>query len=249
MKIAVSGATGTIGTPVADALVAAGHEVRALSRSAPRYAVDLTTGDGLAEALDGCDVLVDASNGGPAREPAEAVLIDGGRRLLAAARDAGIKHHVCISIVGVEKVPLPYYRVKVEQERLVEASGIPYTILRATQFHQLLIQLFESAARFRVIPGGSSKLQPCDPREAAAVIAELAAGEPRGGRVNFTGPHVLTLRELARDWRGLTGSHVFVSPTPIPGKLGKALRGGALTHLRPDHQGRMGFGEWLARRV
>jgi uncharacterized protein YbjT (DUF2867 family) len=126
MVIAVAGATGSIGKPVAMELLARGHEVRALSRSAPAFPVDLTTGAGLDAALDGCDALVDASNAGPAAAAAREVLIDGGRRLLEAAGRAGIGHHVCISIVGIEHVPMPYYEIKVEQEALVRASEVPH---------------------------------------------------------------------------------------------------------------------------
>ena len=181
MKIAIAGATGSIGAPVAAELIKRGHGVRALSRRSEQHPVDLETGAGLAGALEGCDALVDASNGGPAEKAARAVLIEGGRRLLDAAAEAGIRHHVCISIVGIEAVPLPYYRVKVEQEGQVEASGVPYSIVRATQFHTLLDGLFTAASRYRLLPGGAARIQPVDPIQVAEVIAAWPRASRRAG--------------------------------------------------------------------
>ncbi len=224
-----------------------GHEVRALSRHAPEFPVDLTTGAGLAEALDGCAVLVDASNAGPAEKAARAVLIDGGRRLLDAAQAAGVVHHVCISIVGIEHVPMPYYRVKVEQEELVRASGLPATIVRATQFHTLIAGLFASAARFRVLPGGRARVQPVDPEEVALAVADLAEGEPQPETFTITGPEALDLSTLARSYKAAKGLHGVVVPVPLPPKLGRPLRDGALTGATPDRRGTVGFADWLAR--
>src|SRR5471030_2586125 len=116
MRIAVAGGTGTIGRRIAVALSRDGHEVRALRRGAAQYPVDLTTGSGLEAALVGCDVVIDASNGPPSRK-ARAVLVEGSRRLLEVEARAGVRHHVCVSIVGIEDVPMGYYRVKLEQER------------------------------------------------------------------------------------------------------------------------------------
>jgi uncharacterized protein YbjT (DUF2867 family) len=247
VRIAIAGATGSIGAPTAAALAARGHEVRALSRHADEYPVDLTTGEGLGAALEGCEVLIDASNAGPAEKPARAVLIEGGKRLLAAARDAGVRHHVCISIVGIEQIPLPYYRVKVEQEQLVVDSGLPYSIVRATQFHSLVAYLFESAARFWVVPGGRAKLQPVDPGDVAGVLADVAEGDPIGGRTTVAGPEVAELGSLAREWKRATGRRVLVGPAPFPPRLGRPLRAGALTDPAAEHRGTVGFPEWLRR--
>ena len=138
MRIAVVGATGTAGTPIAAELERGGHEVRRLSRHSETHPVDLLTGEGLDAALEGCEAVIDASNVNGRTKQTRELLVDGGRRLLAAEARAGVGHHVCISIVGIEKVPMGYYGVKVEQEEMVRAAGVPWSIVRATQFHQLL---------------------------------------------------------------------------------------------------------------
>ena len=246
MLIAVVGATGSIGAPVVAALSARGHQVRELSRRAAEYPVDLSTGAGLRGALEGCEVVIDASNAGPQPKPARVVLVEGGRRLLDASRAAGVGHHVCVSIVGIERVPLPYYRVKVEQEQMVEASGVAYSIVRATQFHTLIDSMFRAASRYRLLPGGSAKIQPVAPQEVAQVIAVVAEAEPRGGRETIAGPEVVELGALARSWRAINGARGAVVPAPLPPKLGRALRGGALTDLDPDYRGTISWSTWLS---
>jgi uncharacterized protein YbjT (DUF2867 family) len=250
MRIAIAGATGSIGGPAAEELARRGHEVRRLSRSSSEYPIDLETGAGLSEALDGCEVLLDASNGGPAENAAREILIEGGRRLLDAAASAGVGHHICISIVGIERVRqgYPYYRVKIEQEALAEASGIPYSIVRATQFHTLLDMLFTGTCRYRLLLGGAAKIQPVDPGEVAAVLADRAEGGPIGGRETVAGPEVLELGEMARRWKRARGARAAVVPAPLPPKLGRAVRGGALTDSSPDHRGTIGWSAWLSER-
>ena len=245
MRIAVAGATGSIGKPVASALAARGHEVRALSRNAPDFPVNLTTGAGLDAALEGCDALVDASNAGPAAKAARAVLIDGGRRLLDAAGRAGVSHHVCISIVGIEQVPMPYYEIKVEQEALVRASGLPATIVRATQFHTLIAMWMRMSARAHVLAGGKSRFQPVAPAEVAEWVADVAEGAPRAETVTIGGPEVHDLSTLARAYKEAKDMRAAVVPLPLPPKLGKATKGGALTIAQPDHRGTTTFAEWL----
>lgn len=240
------GATGSIGAPVAAALAGRGHEVRALSRRAAEYPVDLETGSGLAAALEGADAVVDASNAGPDTHAAERLLLEGGRRLLAAEREAGIGHHLCISIVGIEHVPLGYYGVKVEQERLVRESGLPFSILRSTQFHTLAAMMFAGLSRFRLMPSFSFPLQPVDTLEVAEVVAG-AVETPTGATATIAGPRVESAGELLRQWRRHAERRTLQVRTPLPGSLGKALRAGALTDERPDHRGRVSFAEWLAR--
>jgi uncharacterized protein YbjT (DUF2867 family) len=145
MKIAIVGGTGTLGRQVAEELRARGHEIRVLSRNAPQYRVDLATGDGLDEALDGCEVVVNASNNNS--KDAAATLVAGTRRLLAAGQAAGVTHHVCVSIVGCELVPMGYFKVKAAQEDVVSRAGVPWTIVRATQFHEYVAAGLDAAAR------------------------------------------------------------------------------------------------------
>jgi uncharacterized protein YbjT (DUF2867 family) len=243
--VAVTGGTGTVGASIVAALTERGHEVRVLSRSSSSHPVDLGTGAGLVEALSGCEVVVDASNGGPKPDAARRVLVEGGARLLDEERRAGIAHHVCISIVGIERVPMRYYEVKVEQERQVERSGQPYSILRATQFHASIAALFRATSRFRVLPGARALLCPIDPLEVAEAVADVVAEGPLAGRRSITGPERAELRELASVWRELSGRRALIVPTPIPGALGRALRSGALVGDEAELRGETTFRRWL----
>ncbi len=215
MRIAIAGATGSIGAPVAEELERRGHEVRALSRRSSEHPIDLETGAGLVEALDGCEALVDASNDGPSEKRARAVLIDGGRRLLDAAATAGVGHHVCISIIGIDRVRqgYAYYRVKLEQEALAEGSGIPYSIVRATQFHTLLDMLFSGTSRLRLLPGGAAKIQPVDNGEVAAVIADRVEAGPIARPRDRRRPR--GARARAR-WRGAGARPAACAPRCCP---------------------------------
>jgi uncharacterized protein YbjT (DUF2867 family) len=248
MRIGVVGGTGTVGRRIAAALARAGHEVRALSRSAAQYPVDLTTGAGLEAALSGCAVVIDASNGPPSRK-ARGVLVDGSRRLLKVAEGAGVGHHVCVSIVGIDDVPMAYYRVKLEQERVVERAGLPWTIMRSTQFHDLLGSLLSTAGRRHVLPAARAKFQPVGVDEAADAIAAVATDTPGLARVTIAGPEVHDLRSLGRLWREATGRRAIDIPVPLIGHLGRALREGRLTCANPDVRGSQTFAAWLQTNV
>ncbi len=242
MKIAIVGGTGTLGRQTAEELRARGHEVRVLSRGAPEYRVDLTTGAGLEEALDGCEVVVDASNN--SSKNASATLVEGTRRLLAAEAAAGVGHHVCVSIVGCELVPMGYFQVKAAQEDVVAQAAIPWTIVRATQFHEYVGAIMSAAARYRAVPVPRALLQPVASTEVARTVADAAAAGPRRDRVEIAGPQVASVRELASTWRRAAGKRALLVPLPLPGRLGRALRGGALTASRPGIQGSMTFADW-----
>lgn len=242
----MTGGTGTIGRHVVAALTARGHEVRALSRHAERYAVDLTTGAGLSAALAGVDVVVDASNASSSTADARATLVDGTRRLLAAEHDAGVRHHVLVSIVGCHDVPMAYYGVKVEQERAVAAGAVPWTVVAATQFHEFVAGTLAGAARRGVVPLLRALVQPVAARDAASAVADAAERQPLRGTTTVAGPEVLDLRDAARAWRAATGSRAVPVRVPLPGKLGRALRAGGLTDPRPDARGTTTFRDWLA---
>ena len=244
MRIAITGGTGTLGSLVAAELAGRGNDVRVLSRSAPEYRVDLTTGAGLARALEGCDVVIDASNNS-SRHAAE-ILVEGSRRLLAAEHTAGVSHHVCISIVGCEQVPMSYFRVKAEQERVTEQGAVPWSMVRATQFHELALATLTAAARWGMLPVPRARLQTVACAEVARVVADVAEGTPQKERVEVAGPEVADTRDLARAWRSVTGRRVALIPVPVPGKLGRALRAGVLTTDRPDVRGTVTFTDWLA---
>lgn len=250
MKVAVVGGTGVLGKPLVAKLAAAGDEVRALSRTPPaklpagvsHQRVDLTSGEGLGEALADVEVVVDASNSSPRN--ASPVLVEGTQRLLHAGKEAGVRHHVGVSIVGCNRVPIAYYKVKVEQEEAIAAGEVPWSLLRASQFHTLIAWAFEQADRFRVVPTGRAKLQPIDVPVVAARLAEAVHAEPAGKLGDIAGPEVLTLSELARAWRG-AGHRALPLRLPMIGPIGRPVREGALCN--PDAAaGGATFEQWLA---
>jgi uncharacterized protein YbjT (DUF2867 family) len=247
MRIAVIGGTGTLGRDVVRELRGRGHDVRVLSRRSAEHPVDLTTGAGLAAALADVEVVVDAANGGPRRRPAEAVLVGGTGRLLAAEAQAGVAHHVGVSIVGTDRVPYPYYKVKLAQEMVVRGGGVPWTVVRATQFHTEVERCFAATARAGVLPGPRFPLQPVDPSEVAAVLADTAEAEPSLATTQFAGPQVRSVRELAHTWREMTGRRAVIVPVPLFGATWRALCAGGLTN-RGAWTGHRTFGDWLAAR-
>ena len=237
MRIAVVGASGLVGAPLAELLEAQGHEVRRLHRHSASFPVDLSTGAGLERALAGVEVIVNAANAPLVRTPTP-VLIEGTRRLLELS-DA---HHVCVSIVGIEALAglSRYYRAKLEQEALISRSGRPYSIVRCTQFHEFVGAYALRLARWRVELRGSAPLAPISAAEAAVVLARTAAGAPTRATANVVGPERLSLTQL-RAGRGL--------PVPVPmlGSFGRALSSGALTHEQPNVRGVLTYGQWLSQ--
>ncbi len=252
MKVAVVGGTGVLGKPLVAALAARGDEVLSLSRKPGRtmpegvshHRVDLTTGDGLAEALAGVEVVVDASNSSTPRRAAP-VMVEGTKRLLRAGAEAGARHYVGISIVGCERVPMAYYKVKVEQEEVIAGGPIPWSLLRATQFHTLIDHLFKQDARFGIVRSGSARFQPIDPPLVAERMAAAAHAEPAGRLPDVAGPDVLTLSELAKAWRR-AGHRALPLRFPMIGPIGRPVREGALCNPDAAAGGRT-FEEWLAR--
>ncbi|OII60085.1 nucleoside-diphosphate sugar epimerase [Streptomyces sp. CC53] len=241
--ILVTGGTGTLGRHVAELLRAGGHEVRVLSRHASPYAVDLRDGKGLDAALAGVDTVVHcASSPRGGDDTAARHLIDGAQR-------AGVGHVVYISIVGVDRVPLRYYRTKLAVEQLLERSGLGWTVLRATQFHDLVLKVLEACAKppVMLVPAGLPD-QPIEVTEVAARLAELAAGAPAGRVPDLAGPQVRPLEDLARSYLRATGRRRRVLPVPLAGRTYRAFRAGG--HLAPDRAvGRATFEDFLARHV
>jgi uncharacterized protein YbjT (DUF2867 family) len=243
MRIAIAGGTGTLGGRAATELRSRGHEVRVLSRSAPEYRVDLLTGAGLGAALEGCDAVVDASNN--ASRQAASVLVGGTRRLLDAEHAAGVRHHVCVSIVGCDELPIGYYAVKTDQERLVEQGPVPWTIVRATQFHEFIAGILGAAARWRALPTPRALLQPVACAEVARYVADIAERPARHAGSSIAGPEVTELRTLARSWRSVTGRQLALIPVRVPGRVGRALRSGTLTTRQAGVTGHVPFAAWL----
>lgn len=250
MTVAVVGGTGTVGALVVAELLERGEPVVVLSRrgagvppGAEHRRVDLTSGEGLDRALEGVGAVVDAAG---SQRGAAKTLVDGTRRLLAAGAAAGVANHVTISIVGCDLVPVPYYRVKVAQERALEAGEVPWTLLRATQFHQLLDSAFSVAARFGARPTGAGKLQPIDPTVVAARLADTALAEPAGRLPDLAGPRVGTISELSATWATARGKRRLPLRLPAWGKVGKGLAAGALCDEDAAAPG-PDFEEWLRR--
>ncbi len=243
MRIAIIGGAGTLGRHITAELAKRGHDARVLGRSSAAFPVDLRTGAGLDAALADCSAVVDASNS--QRRPRQ-VLVDGSSRLLAAEQRAGVRHHVCISIVGCDHVPLGYYRVKTEQERVVTRGQVPWTIVRATQFHELAASVFAATARYRVLLAGRLPIQPVAAAEVASAVAAAAETDPAERRIQVAGPEVSSLGDLARTWRSATGQSAVLVPVPLPGRVGRELRAGGLTTSQADVVGRVTFADWLA---
>jgi uncharacterized protein YbjT (DUF2867 family) len=214
MRITVVGASGLIGTKVVEALEAAGHEVVAASRSS---GVDVLTGAGLADALAGADALVDVTNSPSFDDDAVlAFFTTSATNLVEAARRAEVGHYVALSIVGVEGLPdSGYFRAKVAQERIISASGLGWSIVRATQFAEFADAIADSLTDGEVVRVPDALIQPIPADEVAATVARTAAGSPRNGILNIGGPTKITFEQLAREAlaaRGDTTKSVVVDP-------------------------------------
>ncbi|MDG4786458.1 NAD(P)H-binding protein [Micromonospora sp. WMMD1102] len=244
MRIAVAGATGNIGARTVAALERAGQEVVRISRA---QGVDLSIGEGLERALTGVDTVVDVSNG-PATDRAEAVDFFGTatRNLLAAGERAGVRHHVLLSIVGIDRVEgNAHYAGKREQERLVAAGPLPWTIVPATQFHDFAAMVAGWTERDGVATIAPLLVQPIAPADVADVLAEIAVGEPRGRHPDVAGPEPQDLVDMARRTNEARGHRVRLVPT-WSGLFGPAMAG---TVLLPGEGARITpttFDEWLA---
>jgi uncharacterized protein YbjT (DUF2867 family) len=197
MRITVIGASGLIGTKVVDLLTAEGHDVVAASRAS---GVDVLTGDGLAEALSGADALVDVVNS-PSFEddPVMEFFTTSATNLVDAAKRAGVSHYVCLSIVGIDDLPdSGYMRAKVVQEKVITESGIPHTIVRATQFAEFTHGITASMTVGDQVRVPDALIQPVAADKVAAEVARAAVTVPLGGIVNIGGPEKISFEQMAR---------------------------------------------------
>src|SRR5215208_7010524 len=228
-EILVTGGTGSLGSRVVNRLSEAGENVRVMSRywHANTIRGDLLTGEGLEEAVEGVNTIIHCASS--SLRKTRQVDVDGTRRLLQAAERAGVSHVLFISIVGVDRNPyFPYYRIKLETEGIVERSPVPWTILRATQFHGFVLRLIQNLDRLPVVmpvPRGFL-LQPVDVGEVADRTAELALAAPAGRVPDVGGPEVRTFGDLARAYFEAAGRRKRVVEVPVAGKIARALREG-----------------------
>ncbi|GGO86159.1 SDR family oxidoreductase [Wenjunlia tyrosinilytica] len=244
----VTGGTGTLGRPLVRELLDAGSDVRVLSRRPAPDATpfdwrtgDLRDGSGLDGALRGVEAVVHCASGTRGD-------VDAAANLIAAAKRSGDDPHlVYISIVGVDRIPFGYYRAKLRVEELIGACGMPWTVLRATQFHDLVASA--AAALSKVPPvmpvAAGFRFQPIEVEEVAARLAELTlSGVPQGRVPDMGGPQILTTGELARIYLRATGRRRTIVPVPLPGRISQAVRAGA--NLAPAHSdGKRTFAQFL----
>jgi uncharacterized protein YbjT (DUF2867 family) len=228
-EILVTGGTGVLGRRVVDRLRAAGHNIRVLSRSGRAGTVrgDLLTGENLEEAVDGIKTIIHCASN-PYRKTRQTD-VDGIQRLLRVAERAGVSHVVFISIVGVDRNPYyPYFRIKLNAERVIERSPVPWTILRATQFHDLVLRALQILDRLPIllVPKGFVG-QPIDAGEVADRLIELSLASPAGRVPDVGGPEVLTAGELARIYLEALDHRKRLVEVPVFGRAARAWREGA----------------------
>ena len=245
MKIVVIGGTGRVGTNVVHRLVAHGHDP---VPAAPSTGVDTITGEGLADVMAGADVVVDVSNAPVWDDDAvREFFTTSTRNLLAAERDAGVGHHVAVTIVGADRLPdSGYLRAKVAQEAEIQAGAIPYTILRATQFFEFLPQIAEAGAEGDSVRLSTGLMLFVGADDVAATVAELAIGAPVGGRVELGGPEALGIDAWARRLFAATGDARTVIGDPHARYFGTELHGGELTPGDGARIGTIDFETWFS---
>ncbi len=249
-EVLVTGRTGVLGRRVVERLGSAGIEARVLSRSGRSGTVkgDLLTGEGLARAVRGVDTVLHCASS--SLRKTRRTDVGGTGRLLDAAERAGVSHLVYISIVGIDRVQsYPYYRAKLDAERIVEGSPVPHTILRATQFYDLVFGAMRALDKLPVmlVPRGLVG-QPIDAGEVAGRMVELAFDGPAGRAPDVGGPGVWTMAEAARGYLCATGRKRKLLEVPLPGKTARAFRSGALT-CPQNAYGRITWEEFLQENV
>ncbi len=234
--ILVTGGTGTLGRHLVPLLQESGRDIRVLSRKAhaPGDGVEYVTGDlrkdeGIGPAVEGAEIIVHCA--GSARGDDEAT-----RNLVREAAQAGAKHLVFISVAGADRVPVEsrmdrqafgYFAFKLAAERIIADSGVPWTTLRATQFHESLLKVVQGMTKLPVIPAPAAQFQPIEAGEVAARLTELALGTPAGRVPDMAGPRAYWLADLVRAYLRATGKHRPLMTLKFPGKAARAVREGA----------------------
>ncbi|MER6174293.1 NAD(P)H-binding protein [Streptosporangium sp. NPDC001681] len=248
--ILLTGGTGTLGRLVVPLLRDAGCEVRVLSRRGhePGDGIEYVTGDllkgeGVESAVDGAETVLHLAGGPKGDDEAT-------RNLVRAASRAEVRHLVYISVIGADRMPLGYFRTQLAAERAVADSGLPWTTLRAAQFHDLALKVVQAMAKLPVIPvPGGLRFQPVDPREVAARLVELTLGGPAGRVPDLAGPKVYGMAELSRGYLRACGRRRLMMPVRMPGKVGRAYRAGENLSLEGATVGKRTWEDFLAERV
>ena len=247
MKIVVIGGTGLIGSKTVPMLRQGGHEVVAAS---PNTGVNTITGEGLTEAMAGTQVVIDLANSPSFEDRAVLAFFEtSGRNLLAAEAAAGVRHHVALSIVGTDRMPdNGYFRAKVAQEQLIEASGIPYTIIRSTQFLEFIKGIADSSAVGNTVRLSPGLFQPIAADDVAAIVAEVALAAPRHGIVEIAGPERAPFDAFVARYLKAVGDPRAVVRDPEARYSGGRVEEHSLVPLGDARLGGIGLDEWLRRR-
>jgi len=246
MKIVVIGGSGLIGSRTVAILRQGGHEVVA---AAPSTGVNTITGEGLKAVLTGTQVVIDLANSPSFEDKAVLEFFEtSGRNLLAAEAAAGIRHHLTLSIVGTDRTPdNGYFRAKVAQEKLIEASGIPYTIIRSTQFLEFLGGIADSSSDGNMVRVSPGLFQPVAADDVAAVVADVALAAPQHGVVEIAGPERAPFNEIVARYLKSVGDPREVVSDPEARYFGGRVEERSLVPLGEARLGRIGLDEWLRR--
>jgi len=246
MKIVVIGGTGLIGSKVVANLKQKGHEAFA---AAPNTGINTITGEGLGEAMAGTQGVIDLANSPSFEDKAVLEFFEtSGRNLLAAeAAAGGVRHHVALSIVGIDRSDNGYFRAKLAQEKLIKSSGTPYTIIRSTQFLEFLRGIVASGADGNIVRISPGLFQPIAADDVGAIVAEVALAAPRNGIVDIAGPERAPFNEFIARYLKAVGDPRKVVSDPEARYFGGRVEERSLVPLGEARLGRIGFDEWLRR--
>jgi uncharacterized protein YbjT (DUF2867 family) len=245
VKIVIIGGTGLIGSKTVPLLRQGGHEAVAAS---PKSGVNTITGDGLKEVLAGAQVVIDLANSPSFEDKAVMEFFKtSGRNLLTAEAAAGVGHHVALSIVGIDRTDNGYFRAKVAQEKLIETSGMPYTIIRSTQFMEFLGGIADSCAVENTVRLSPALLQPIAADDVAIIVAQTALAAPRNGIVEIAGPQPAPFNEIVARYLKAVGDRREVVRDPEARYWGGRIEERSLVPVSEARLGRIGLDEWLRR--
>src|SRR5215472_17128897 len=245
MKIVVIGGTGLIGSKTVAILRQRGHEVVAAS---PQSGINTITGEGVKEAVAGAQVVIDLANSPSFEDKAVLEFFEtSGRNLLAAEAAAGVRHHVALSIVGTDRTDSGYFRAKVAQEKLIKASGIPYTIIRSTQFMEFLRGIADSSRDGNIVNISPGLFQPMAADDVAAIVADVALAAPRNGIVEIAGPERAPFNEIVARYLKAVGDQRKVVSDPAARYFGGRVEERSLVPLSEARLGRIRLDEWIRR--